>query len=888
MLTIALVSLLPITFLFSIIWWYVIYFKYEPYFQRFSGPSHIPIFGGIHHFGIKGSVLSTFSKHLKKYKSPMKFFLGYNPVLVLADPKSIEFVLGSNKILSKSFQYRFLHAWLGQGLLTSDGTRWKTHRKMLTPAFHFQILEKFIDVFDTQSNILIRKLEKVKNKEVDIFPYITLCALDVICEATMNTSIKAQINPTSNYVQSVKDMCRILTYRSTTLKMFDAFYVFTKDYQKEKQALSFLHELSNSVITKRREKLLSQQVCNLTDLEGSKNRVAFLDLLLTSTVDGKCLTNKAVREEVDTFMFEGHDTTTSGISFTLYLLSKHPEIQEKVLDEIITTFGNEKNLQLTYEGLQNLKYLEQVIKEALRMYPPVPIISRLITEDALYDGQILPKGTVMKIFAYDLHNNPSLFPNPDVFDPERFNATNSKKISLYSYIPFSAGPRNCIGILSTLSENIKKYKSPMTFFLGYNPVLILADPKSIEFVTGSNKIISKSFQYKFLHAWLGQGLLTSDGTRWKAHRRLLTPAFHFQILEKFIEVFDTQSNILIQKLDKVKNEEIDIFPYITLCALDVICEATMNTSIKAQLNPTSSYVESVKDMCRIIVYRATTLKMFDIFYVFSKDYQKEKRALRFLHELSNSVIANRRDELLTQQVYNLTDLEGSRKRIAFLDLLLTSTVDGKPLTKEAIREEVDTFMFEGHDTTTSGISFTLYLLSKHQEVQKKVLDEIITTFGDETILQLSYEGLQNLKYLEQVIKESLRMYPPVPIISRLVTEDVLYDGQIIPKGTVTVIFAYELHNNPSIFPNPDVFDPERFNVTNSKNISLYSYIPFSAGPRNCIGQKFAMLELKASVCKVLHKFKLLPVRGHTPKLKADAILISENGLPIRLEERHRY
>ncbi|KAF5277791.1 hypothetical protein FQR65_LT03771 [Abscondita terminalis] len=373
MLIIAVVSLLPIIFLFLTIWWYFIYFKYEPYLQRFSGPSHIPIFGSMHHFGIKGSILSTFSKHLKKHKSPMKFFLGYNPVLILADPKSIEFVLSSNKIISKSFQYRFFHAWLGQGLLTSEGTRWKTHRKLLTSAFHFRILEKFIDVFDTQSNILIQQLEIVKNKEVDIFPYITLCALDVICE------------------------------------------------------------------------LLTQHVCNLTDLESSKKGIALLDLLLTSTVDDKPLTNQAIREEVDTFMFGGHDTTTSGISFAMYLLSKHPEIQEKVLDEIITTFGNDKVLQLTYEGLQNLKYLEQVIKEALRIYPPVPIFSRLVTEDALFDGQIIPKGTVMKIFTYELHNNPSIFPNPDVFDPERFNATNSKNISFYSYIPFSAGPRNCLG-----------------------------------------------------------------------------------------------------------------------------------------------------------------------------------------------------------------------------------------------------------------------------------------------------------------------------------------------------------------------------------------------------------------------------------------------------------
>ncbi|KAF5277794.1 hypothetical protein FQR65_LT03774 [Abscondita terminalis] len=270
-----------------------------------------------------------------------------------------------------------------------------------------------------------------------------------------------------------------------------------------------------------------------------------------------------------------------------------------------------------------------------------------------------------------------------------------------------------------------------------------------------------------------------------------------------------------------------------------------------------------------------------------RDYQKEKNALRVLHGLSNTVIKKRREELLTQQPSVNSNDNELKKRVAFLDLLLTSTVDGQPLSDEAIREEVDTFMFEGHDTTTSGISFALYLLSKHQEIQDRVFGEITEIFGNKDTLQLSYENLQKMKYLDQVVKEVLRMYPSVPLISRLVTEDVVYDGQVIPKGVILILFPYQLHNNPTLFPNPDVFDPERFNPENSKTTNVYSYVPFSAGPRNCIGQKFAMLELKGTITKILHNFKLLPVVEHKIQLYTTAVLMSQNGLPIRLEKRKR-
>lgn len=149
---------------------------------------------------------------------------------------------------------------------------------------------------------------------------------------------------------------------------------------------------------------------------------------------------------------------------------------------------------------------------------------------------------------------------------------------------------------------------------------------------------------------------------------------------------------------------------------------------------------------------------------------------RIMHKFTRNVIETRRREL--ENTESTVDHElsgiGAKKRMALLDVLLQSTVDGKPLTDEDIREEVDTFMFEGHDTTTSALSFTLHLLSRHPRVQAKILQEIQQVYPDGDSIKFSLMNLNELKYLECAIKEALRLYPPVPLIGREIREDFKY------------------------------------------------------------------------------------------------------------------
>ena len=261
------------------------------------------------------------------------------------------------------------------------------------------------------------------------------------------------------------------------------------------------------------------------------------------------------------------------------------------------------------------------------------------------------------------------------------------------------------------------------------------------------------------------------------------------------------------------------------------------------------------------------------------------KCLKVLHGFTDNVIKSRRDELLTRSQENASVNFDGKKKQALLDILLQSTIGGAPLSNADIREEVDTFMFEGHDTTTSGISFCLYNIAKYPDVQQKVFEEIKNEIGDEKILTLQL--LNKLHYLELVIKESLRLYPSVPYFGRNIKEDVTVGGFTIPKHCSITISPYLMGRDPKIFPDPLKFDPNRFDVeTTSEKINPYAYVPFSAGPRNCIGQKFAVYEMKSIICKIVRDFELsITKENENLQIYSDLVLKSVGGITLKINKR---
>ncbi|XP_012062914.1 PREDICTED: cytochrome P450 4C1-like [Atta cephalotes] len=407
-------------------------------------------------------------------------------------------------------------------------------------------------------------------------------------------------------------------------------------------------------------------------------------------------------------------------------------------------------------------------------------------------------------------------------------------------------------------------------YIGIAPYINIFKPEYLQHILPSTVNITKGDFYDMLKPWLGNGLLTSTGEQWFHDRKLIGPTFHFSVLDQFAMIVFEKAEILtkcLQKeIEKDPGKAVNIFPFIINVALDIICETAMGVDIHAQ-EVVTKYTNRTFRTSSL-----TTKRLFRpwhwiewLFYLLPTGKQF-KSALDILHGFTKEVIRKRKIERQSQNGH--TELEnednefniGKRKRQAFLDLLLDQNEKSDtPLTDDELRAQVDTFMFEGHDTTAVAITWTLFLLGNNLKHQAKVHEELEEVFGDSET-PASLKELSKLKYLDRVIKETLRIFPSVPIITRELSKDVKIDNFILPKGVMVVLAILLTHRNPVVWPDPLKFDPDRFLPENSKNRNPYAYIPFSAGPRNCIGQKFAQLEEKTVLTAILRKWRVKSVK----------------------------
>ncbi|KAK3907467.1 Cytochrome P450 4C1 [Frankliniella fusca] len=444
------------------------------------------------------------------------------------------------------------------------------------------------------------------------------------------------------------------------------------------------------------------------------------------------------------------------------------------------------------------------------------------------------------------------------------------------------------------------YPQIFRFWVGPFPYVILNTAETVEAVLSSVHHIDKSSDYSTLHPWLRFGLLTSTGAKWHARRRLLTPTFHFRILDQFLPVFNRNTAVLAKHLAaKEGSTPFNLGHYVHLCALDTICGV-----LAKEFSPWSSRSACCNAYARIVkpwLYPNPT------FYA-SPSGRSFARAVKVLHGLTQAVIKKRKD-MHTEELVKLqeTTEDGAKLRVAFLDQLLLANKNGAGLSDVDIQEEVDTFMFEGHDTTGTAVTFTLYELSKNPEIQELAYQEVISIVGREP-RDLSNQDLVQMKYLERVIKEGLRLYPSVPLFIRKLRTDlqlpefsrdktrcgVVFEpapypppGLTVPPGVAVVVCPYILHRQAFLWPNPERFDPDRFLPDKCASRHPYSYVPFSAGPRNCIGQKYALMEMKCMIARLLMEFKFIEAYpGYEPEVVGELILKSKNDqVLVRLQRR---
>ncbi|CAK1549419.1 unnamed protein product [Leptosia nina] len=422
--------------------------------------------------------------------------------------------------------------------------------------------------------------------------------------------------------------------------------------------------------------------------------------------------------------------------------------------------------------------------------------------------------------------------------------------------------------------------------LTYKAVHIF-NPDDIEKILSSSRFNYKQQPYTFFQPWLGDGLLISNGAKWQQRRKLLTGAFHFNILKKYTRTFIDRAQNFLQEVEKETwKQKTDVVPLVCKTTLQIMCETAMGTSMNEGIkNVTNKYLEAIHAVGQCIMRRICRVWLYpDAVFFFTKTFWLQEKAVRDLHRFTEEIIEERRIYIEDNSTIDCDINESSKGRLAMLDLLLEKEKQGE-IDRRGTREEVDTFMFEGHDTTAMALSFMIMRIANEPEVQHKIYEELFDIFGNSD-RQPTSEDLNAMKYLECCIKESLRLYPSVPLIVRYTTEESELGGFTIPVDTICHIYVYDLHRRADLFPEPEKFIPERFYPENCQNRHPFSYIPFSAGYRNCIGQRFAMLEMKILISGLLRRYQLLPITKPADLVfKADIILRTNSPIYVRFCKR---
>nr|QYA71956.1 cytochrome P450 [Anoplophora glabripennis] len=361
--------------------------------------------------------------------------------------------------------------------------------------------------------------------------------------------------------------------------------------------------------------------------------------------------------------------------------------------------------------------------------------------------------------------------------------------------------------------------------------------------------------------------------------------------------------------------------------VEILLETAMGVSKKTQDQSGYDYAMAVMKLCDILHLRHTKVwLMSDLIFGLTNYARNQEKLIGVIHSLTRKVIKRKREdfekgirgstaevpeELKTKTYENkvssktvveglsygqsaglkddldVDDDVGEKKRMAFLDLMIEASQNGVVINDEEIKEQVDTIMFEGHDTTAAGSSFFLSMMGLHQDVQAKVVQELYEIFGDSD-RPATFADTLEMKYLERCLMETLRLYPPVPVIARKLNQEVkLASGDyILPAGATIVIGTFKVHRTEEIYPNCDKFDPDNFLPERSANRHYYAFIPFSAGPRSCVGRKYAMLKLKILLSTILRNYKVnatIPEKDF--QLQADIILKRAEGFKVSLEPR---
>jgi cytochrome P450 len=404
--------------------------------------------------------------------------------------------------------------------------------------------------------------------------------------------------------------------------------------------------------------------------------------------------------------------------------------------------------------------------------------------------------------------------------------------------------------------------------LGPLETYIATNPADIEriLVADHRKYRKPEFQDDALGRLLGDGLLLSEGEQWREQRTLANPAFD---MSRIAGIADTMTRHATEAVAEWSaGEELDLELEMARLTVKIIADAMMGVDLGEER------VRTVQENLEPLGARfePNPIRFVTPDWLPTRENRDYEAAVRTLEDVVADVVAERRGT------------EGSADDadppMDLLSILLRAQNRGEQ-SDEQLRDEMVTMLLAGHDTTALTLTYAFYLLSEHPETERRVHEELDAALDGPP----TFADTRDLEYLDRVLQETMRLYPPVYVMFREPVVDVKLGGYRVPEGSAIMLPQWAVHRSPRWWEDPETFDPDRWTRERRADRPRFAHFPFGGGPRHCIGKQFSLLEAKLIVAVVGREYSLAYARDEPFDLRGSLTMHPEDGMPMRVRKR---
>ena len=443
--------------------------------------------------------------------------------------------------------------------------------------------------------------------------------------------------------------------------------------------------------------------------------------------------------------------------------------------------------------------------------------------------------------------------------------------------------------INTLSNIAREYGDISYFKLGREHVYLINNPDYIEKVLiYDHHNFKKGKRLQTAKAVLGEGLVTSEGDLHNRQRRLIQPIFH---PKQIMSYSNTMTDYATRMTDRWKDGDIvDVSEEMMRLTLDIICKSVLNYDIESEARQVGKALTTVRKYSKRL--QSPIGHVLDKIPVLPA-VKGAREAKKELDSLMYQMIADRRRRK-KEQDYNNNGK--SHDEDDLLSRLMQAQDSNSPnsnqeqMSDKQVRDEVMTIFIAGHETTANALAWTFYLLSQNRNVETKLHDEINSVLGDGSGNNVgnripTADDIPKLQYTEKVLRESMRLYPPVWTIGRHVENDYFIGEYTIPAGSSILMSQYVMHHNPRYYEEPERFNPDRWTEEFKSHLPRFSYFPFGGGIRGCIGEPFAWIEGILIIATIAQKWTMRTLPSQRIGLDPAITLRPKYGMKMKLIQR---